>query len=123
VAQTALIAVGGNSLILDEKHKTIPDQYLASVETCKHIAAMIEMGWNVVVTHGNGPQVGFILRRSEMARSELHDVPLEYCVADSQGGSAIQDCALAVTIPELPLVRLAELAATIGQAAGAKKQR
>ena len=50
-----------------------------------HIAEMIVQGWNVVVTHGNGPQVGFILRRSEISSHELHEVPLDYCGADSQG--------------------------------------
>jgi carbamate kinase len=83
--KVAVIAVGGNSLILDEKHRTIADQYAATVETAKHIAGMIEDGWNVVLTHGNGPQVGFILRRSELALHELHPVPLDYCGADSQG--------------------------------------
>ena len=85
MSQVAVIAVGGNSLILDEKHKTIADQYNATVETSKHVAGMIEKGWNVVLTHGNGPQVGFILRRSELALHELHPVPLDYCGADSQG--------------------------------------
>ncbi len=81
----AVIAVGGNSLILDEKHKTVADQYAATVETSKHIAGMLQAGWNVVLTHGNGPQVGFILRRSELALHELHPVPLDYCGADTQG--------------------------------------
>ena len=81
----AVVAVGGNSLIKDEKHKSVPDQYAAAVETSKHIAGMIEQGWNVVLTHGNGPQVGFILRRSELAIHELHPVPLDYCGADTQG--------------------------------------
>jgi carbamate kinase len=83
--KVAVVAVGGNSLILDEKHKTVPDQYAAAVETSKHIATMIQDGWRVVLTHGNGPQVGFILRRSELALHELHPVPLDYCGADSQG--------------------------------------
>lgn len=83
--QVAVIAVGGNSLILDDKHKTIDDQYAATVETSKHIAGMIQAGWNVVLTHGNGPQVGFILRRSELSLHELHPVPLDYCGADTQG--------------------------------------
>lgn len=81
----AVVAVGGNSLIKDEKHKTVPDQYAAAAESMHHIADMIEQGWGVVITHGNGPQVGFILRRSEIARHELHEVPLDYCGADSQG--------------------------------------
>ncbi|MBI4314804.1 MAG: carbamate kinase, partial [Chloroflexi bacterium] len=79
------VAVGGNSLIADEKHRTVQDQYLAACESMKHIAGMIETGWEVVVTHGNGPQVGFILRRSEIARNELHEVPLDACGADTQG--------------------------------------
>src|SRR5574341_2174010 len=85
MGKLAVVAVGGNSLIKDEQHKTIPDQYAATVETSIHIAGMIEQGWDVVLTHGNGPQVGFILRRSELSRGELHDVPLDYCGADTQG--------------------------------------
>lgn len=85
MSKLAVIAVGGNSLILDEKHKTIPDQYNATVETARHVAGMIRAGWDVVLTHGNGPQVGFILRRSELALGELHPVPLDYCGADTQG--------------------------------------
>jgi carbamate kinase len=85
MTKIAVVAVGGNSLIKDEKHKTVADQYDATVETSKHIAGMIEQGWNVVLTHGNGPQVGFILRRSELSIHELHPVPLDYCGADTQG--------------------------------------
>lgn len=81
----AVVAVGGNSLIKDEAHKSIPDQYAAGVESMHHIVDMIEQGWEVVITHGNGPQVGFILRRSELSRHELHEVALDYCGADSQG--------------------------------------
>jgi carbamate kinase len=81
----AVVAVGGNSLIKDNNRKSIPDQYLSGAESMHHIADMIAQGWNVVVTHGNGPQVGFILRRSEIAAKELHEVPLDYCGADSQG--------------------------------------
>jgi len=81
----AVVAVGGNSLIKNEKRKTIPDQYEAAVESIGHIVDMIEQGWEVVITHGNGPQVGFIHRRSELSRHELHEVPLDYCGADTQG--------------------------------------
>lgn len=81
----AVVAVGGNSLIKDKARATIPDQYEAGAESMHHIAEMIAQGWNVVVTHGNGPQVGFILRRSELAADVLHEVPLDYCGADSQG--------------------------------------
>jgi carbamate kinase len=83
--KVAVIAIGGNSLIKDKQHQSVPDQYLAAAETCHHIAGMIEQGWDIVITHGNGPQVGFILRRSELARHELHPVPLDSCGADTQG--------------------------------------
>lgn len=81
----AVVAIGGNSLIKDEAHKTVPDQFEAVRESAVHIAEMIEQGWNVVVTHGNGPQVGFILLRAEYSRSVLHPVPLDSCGADTQG--------------------------------------
>ena len=81
----AVVAIGGNALIVDKEKKSIPDQFDAIKETMKHIAGMIEDGWDVVITHGNGPQVGFILRRSELSLHELHPVPLDYCGADTQG--------------------------------------
>ncbi|HQB82415.1 MAG TPA: carbamate kinase [Candidatus Rifleibacterium sp.] len=84
-SKLAVVAVGGNSLILDSKHQTVPDQYDAAARTMVHVADMIEQGYNVVLTHGNGPQVGFILLRSEIARSQLHPVPLDSCGADTQG--------------------------------------
>lgn len=92
MARTAVVAIGGNSLIKDERHQTVEDQYRAAGETCQHIAAMIRQGWDVAITHGNGPQVGFILRRSELSRHELHEVPLDACGADTQGaiGYALQ---------------------------------
>jgi carbamate kinase len=83
----AVVAIGGNSLIKDKTKITVQDQYLAAKETCYHIANMIEQGWDVAIGHGNGPQVGFILRRSEIAAkvAGMHEVPLESCGADSQG--------------------------------------
>jgi len=81
----AVVAIGGNSLILDPKNPDVPHQWNAVRETCKHIAGMIAEGWNVVVTHGNGPQVGYILRRAELASREVHTVPLDLIVADTQG--------------------------------------
>lgn len=90
----AVIAIGGNSLIKDEKHVSVEDQYIAARETCFHIANIIEEGWEVAIGHGNGPQVGFILRRSEIAAKVegMHEVPLDVCGADSQGavGYALQ---------------------------------
>jgi carbamate kinase len=83
--KSAVVAIGGNSLIKDKEHQTVRDQYIAAGETCWHIASMIRDGWDVAIGHGNGPQVGFILRRSELAAHELHEVPLDVCGADSQG--------------------------------------
>jgi carbamate kinase len=85
--KVAVVAIGGNSLIKDKDHQTVEDQYQAAKETTYHIADMIEAGWNVVIGHGNGPQVGFILRRSEIAAKAegMHEVPLDVCGADSQG--------------------------------------
>jgi len=85
MAKIAVVAIGGNSLIKDKDHQTVPDQFAATRETCVHIADMIEQGWEVVITHGNGPQVGFILMRSELASRILHTVPLDSCGADTQG--------------------------------------
>ncbi|MBP1606555.1 MAG: carbamate kinase [Acidobacteria bacterium] len=80
-----VLAIGGNSLIRDEQHRTVPDQWVLARETCRHIAEIVAAGHQVVVTHGNGPQVGFIVRRSELALHELHPVPLDSCDADTQG--------------------------------------
>lgn len=83
--QRIVVAIGGNSLITDPAHQSVEDQYLAAAETDHHIANLVAHGCEVVITHGNGPQIGFILRRSELARSELHEVPLDVCGADTQG--------------------------------------
>ncbi len=92
--KVAVVAIGGNSLIKDKDHQSVEDQYLAAKETTQHIADMIEAGWDVAIGHGNGPQVGFILRRSEIAHKVegMHEVPLDVCGADSQGaiGYALQ---------------------------------
>jgi carbamate kinase len=92
--KVAVIAIGGNSLIKDKTHQTVEDQYQAAKETTFYIADMIEAGWNVAIGHGNGPQVGFILRRSEIAHKVegMHEIPLDVCGADSQGaiGYALQ---------------------------------
>jgi carbamate kinase len=91
MAKTVVIAIGGNSLISDSGHQSVGDQYDAAAQTCVHIASMLEAeDLRLVVTHGNGPQVGFILRRSELAAPELHMVPLDSCVADTQGALGYQ---------------------------------
>ncbi len=84
----AVIAIGGNALILDGQRGTIDEQYENARETSQHIAALAASGWGVVVTHGNGPQVGFILLRSELVPEDapVPRLSLEMSVADSQGG-------------------------------------
>ncbi|MFN8531905.1 MAG: carbamate kinase [Anaerolineae bacterium] len=81
----AAVAIGGNSLILDPKKPEVTNQWDAVRITCEHIADMIMSGWNVIITHGNGPQVGYIMRRAELAANEVHTVPLDMIVADTQG--------------------------------------
>ncbi len=92
MGKLALIAIGGNSLIIDKNHQKVEDQLAAICNIASHIADFIMQGWQVVITHGNGPQVGFILRRSEIAfeSKELHFVPLKNCVADTQGALGYQ---------------------------------
>ena len=88
----AVVAIGGNSLIRDKNRRRVEDQYQAIVETAVSLVDIIELGYRMVVTHGNGAQVGFILRRSEIAfKSEgMHFVPLVSCVADTQGAIGYQ---------------------------------
>jgi len=81
----AVVAVGGNALIRDKDHLSIADQFVEASRTARHIVDMVEAGWNVVVTHGNGPQMGFVLRRSELSIHEVAPVPMDYAGADLQG--------------------------------------
>src|SRR5258706_12270526 len=83
----AVVAIGGNSLIKDDKRITVEDTEAALREPSTHLVDMIEAGWDLAIGHGNGPQVGFILRRSEIAAKVegMHEVPLDVCGADSQG--------------------------------------
>ncbi len=92
MGKLAVIAIGGNSLIKDKQHMQVDDQYDAICETVKYITDIIEEGYEVVITHGNGPQVGFIMRRSEIAEEveHMHPVPLVSCDADTQGALGYQ---------------------------------
>ena len=83
--RTAIVAVGGNSMIIDDRHQSIPDQYLAAAQSSRYVADMVEAGVTVVLTHGNGPQVGFILRRSGIAKGVVPEVTIDYAGADTQG--------------------------------------
>jgi carbamate kinase len=83
-----LIAIGGNALIHDGQRGTIAEQFDNSRAIARQVAALVVAGWRVVVTHGNGPQVGFILLRSELAPDDatIPRLSLDMAVADSQGG-------------------------------------
>ncbi|MEI8093816.1 MAG: carbamate kinase [Spirochaetales bacterium] len=80
-----VIAVGGNALIKDPKKASIADQFEAAEQTAASVVKLVKEGWRVVLTHGNGPQVGFALRRSELAAKELAPVPMDYAIANTQG--------------------------------------
>ncbi len=84
-SRLTVLAIGGNSLIKDKNHIALSSQYEAVKETANYIADLIAEGLNLVITHGNGPQVGFIYRRGELARHELPLIPLDICGADTQG--------------------------------------
>jgi len=79
-----VIAIGGNSLIRSKDRSSFADQLATTADTCRHIADIVEAGHDIVVTHGNGPQVGFILIRSHLARNRLAEVPLDACNAQTQ---------------------------------------
>ena len=85
-----VIAIGGNSLIKDGEHMGVLDQYRVAGETSRYIVPIVEQGYRALITHGNGPQVGYILLRSELARDVIHEVPLANCVADTQGSIGMQ---------------------------------
>jgi carbamate kinase len=89
-APLVVIAIGGNSLIKDREHMDVLAQYRAAGETSQYIVPIVKQGYRVLVTHGNGPQVGFVLLRSELARDVIHQVPLANCVADTQGSIGLQ---------------------------------
>jgi len=79
-----VLAIGGNSLIRSEDRSSFADQLATTADTCRHIADIVAAGHDIVVTHGNGPQVGFILIRSHLARNRLPEIPLDACNAQTQ---------------------------------------
>ncbi len=81
----AVIAIGGNALTRADQEGTIEEQFANARETCRRLAKLVRVGWEIVLTHGNGPQVGAILWRMELARQQVHPVDLGICDANSQG--------------------------------------
>lgn len=84
MSKTALIAVGGNSLIKAGERGTLDEQYGNALQTAKAIVRMLERGWDLVISHGNGPQAGAALLRSERAAGEVYTHTLDMCVATTQ---------------------------------------
>jgi len=86
--RTAVVAIGGNALLAGGGPATIQEQFDAARRLSVQLRELVAAGWKVVLTHGNGPQVGFILRRSDLVKQIEPDLPqlaLDMCVADSQG--------------------------------------
>ena len=94
MSKKAVIALGGNALIKDDQEGTINEQFSNTREICKSIVKIIKSGWDVVVTHGNGPQVGAILLQNDLAKDVTPPMPLGICVAESEGliGYMVQQC-------------------------------
>lgn len=86
--ELVVVAIGGNSIIKDNNSQSIEAQEKAVQEVARHVSEMLEGNYNIVLTHGNGPQVGLDLRRAEIAHTVegLPLTPLTNCVADTQGG-------------------------------------
>ena len=82
---TAVVAIGGNSLVPANGRGSLDEQREALRVTSEGIADVVACGYHVVVTHGNGPQVGDAWRRSELAAVEVEPLPLDVCVAETQG--------------------------------------
>ncbi len=83
--KTAVVAIGGNAILHAGEEATLENQMRNLLETCTHLAQMIRSGYDMVLTHGNGPQVGDILLQNELARESIPSMPLDICVAESQG--------------------------------------
>ena len=81
----SIVAMGGNSLISPDMDPTVENQFHLAAQAVKPIADLIERGERLVITHGNGPQVGFMALRSELSREHIHEVPLDSLVANTQG--------------------------------------
>ncbi len=84
--KTAVLAIGGNSLIKPGDKGTVEQQFKAVTETIENVAKLINDGYNVVITHGNGPQIGNVLIQSEAAKDQVPALPMDYCGAFTQGG-------------------------------------
>ena len=83
--ERVVVALGGNALLRRGAEDTYEEMYRAARLAAERIVDLAEEGWEVVVTHGNGPQVGRILIQQEAAAKQVHPMPLDVCGAESQG--------------------------------------
>jgi carbamate kinase len=90
----AVVALGGNALIKKGQKGTIYEQFANTRESCRSIVQMVKAGWDVVITHGNGPQVGALVLQNQAAKEITPEMPLGICVAESEGliGYMVQQC-------------------------------
>jgi carbamate kinase len=82
----AVVAIGGNAITRPGQVGTIPEQFANAKQACRDLLVLLENDYNIVLTHGNGPQVGNILLRVELSAHQVYTLPLDTCVSDSQGG-------------------------------------
>jgi carbamate kinase len=86
MAETLVIALGGNAITRPGEPGTIPQQFEHTAETLEHLKSLFQSDARIVITHGNGPQIGNILIRVEEGERRVPRLPLDTCVSDSQGG-------------------------------------
>ncbi len=85
MGKRAVVAIGGNAITRSDQAGTIAEQIDSAKQNCRSLTTLLQQGYDVVLTHGNGPQVGNILLRVELSAHEVHPIPLDVCVSDSQG--------------------------------------
>jgi carbamate kinase len=81
-----IVALGGNAISQENQEGNISEQFENSAKTMHYVADLIDKGYRVIITHGNGPQVGNVLRRAEAARNIIYPIPLDICGAHTEGG-------------------------------------
>ena len=91
----AVIAFGGNALLKSKQRGTYQEQIDNVTETCRNLIPLIENGYNIVIGHGNGPQVGNVMLQHKAGKEtfQVEDMPLNFCVAETQGsiGALIEE--------------------------------
>ncbi len=92
MAKTIVLALGGNAITKAQEKGTRDEQWSNVSSTCQYIAALAKEGHRIVITHGNGPQVGNLLRKNEIAKDVVPPMPLDVCVSNTQGSLGYAVC-------------------------------